>query len=133
MQRKVKLVEMDNPDVQVRWKKIGGGSFRMGNKIIKPGQIFTATPNQIPKSFRDVVIALDKDVTWEQPTKDVTPRKIEVKTASYTIEPHGKSLFLFDVVRHVTNADGTEETKVMNEKSLKKEIAESFKTDLEKE
>lgn len=44
----------------IRWKKIGGGSFYFKDQVIKSGQIFTATEDEIPKGFRDVIIPLDK-------------------------------------------------------------------------
>lgn len=106
-----------------RWKKVGGGSLRLGGKIIKPGQIFTALPSEIPTAFRDVVVALDGNVVWdEQKIKEVIP--IKVTKPIFTMQPHGKSLFLFDVV------DG--QGKVLNEKSLKKDVAEKLIEDLSK-
>ena len=45
---------------RIRWKKIGGGSLRfLPNRIIKPGQIFEAYPEEIPKAFRDIVVPVD--------------------------------------------------------------------------
>lgn len=43
-----------------QWKKEGGGSFRMidrqgRHRIIKPGQVFHAFPDEIPKSFLNLV------------------------------------------------------------------------------
>lgn len=43
-----------------QWRKEGGGSFRMidrqgRHRIIKPGQIFHAFPDEIPKSFLNLV------------------------------------------------------------------------------
>jgi hypothetical protein len=49
---------------------------------------------------------------------------INVVKPVYTLQPHGKSLFLFDIV----DANG----KVLNEKSLKKEVAEKLIEDLQK-
>lgn len=113
---------------QVRFKKIGGGSFRMGNRIIKPGQVFMAFPSEIPKIFRDVVIAVDTnfkfDATKAKKEIETPPPPVVVTPLKYSIQPHGKSLYLYDVV----DAQG----KILNEKSLKKEIAEKFVEDLMK-
>ena len=35
----------------IRWKKVGGGGFHFNNRIIKPGQIFMARVDEIPKHF----------------------------------------------------------------------------------
>ncbi len=51
----------DTPKSEViRWKKIGNGSFIHNNRYIKPGQIFTATVEEIPTAFRDLIIPLEK-------------------------------------------------------------------------
>jgi hypothetical protein len=47
-------------DGTIRWKKLGGGSFRgLPNRIIKPGEIFRARPDQISENFRDIIVPLD--------------------------------------------------------------------------
>ena len=51
----------DTPKSEViRWKKIGKGSFLFNNRYIKPGQTFTATVEEIPTAFRDLIIPLEK-------------------------------------------------------------------------
>lgn len=51
----------DTPKSEViRWKKIGNGSFMLNNRYIKPGQTFTATVEEIPTAFRDLIIPVDK-------------------------------------------------------------------------
>lgn len=51
----------DTPKSEViRWKKIGNGSFILNNRYIKPGQTFTATVEEIPTAFRDLIIPLEK-------------------------------------------------------------------------
>lgn len=58
---------------KIRWKKIGGGSFRMqSGRIIKPQEVFTASEDEIPKAFRDVVIPLD-ELPKEPPLEIVDP------------------------------------------------------------
>ena len=44
----------------VRWRKIGGGSFRMADgKRIKPNQVFMAAEEDIPQGFRSMVVRLE--------------------------------------------------------------------------
>jgi len=46
-------------ETKPRWRKTGGGEFRLGGRTIKSGEVFRAKPRQIPKAFRDVIIPLD--------------------------------------------------------------------------
>jgi len=107
-----------------RFKKIGGGSLRIGKRIIKPGQEFDALPSEISPAFRNMVIPVGGTVNWKDaklaPAPVPTPK--EVVPLAYTIQPHGKSALWYDVV------DG--QGKVLNEKSLKKEVAEKLLADL---
>jgi len=107
-----------NTDLLIRWKKIGGGHFTFNGRLIKPGQVFRAREDQIPKSFRDVCVPID-----ELPE---TPEPIPLKITDivYTVVPRGKSKTWFDVV----NGKG----KVVNEKALQKEQAERLVNDLSK-
>jgi len=106
---------------KIRYKKIGGGSLRLNiggvNKIIKPNEVFSALPSEIPPAFRDTIIALD-------PEQVVNLPKPKPAKAIYTITPRGKSKSLFDVV------DGL--GKVINENPLPKATAEQLINDLEK-
>ena len=47
------------------WRKLGGGSMRLGNRIIKPNERFSATVEEIPESFRDLVHCLDAEALKE--------------------------------------------------------------------
>jgi len=63
--------EVDPDDGKVKWRKTGGGSFRMVNgRIIKQNQVFLARPEDIPMGFRDIVIPVDA-LTPEEPLKAV--------------------------------------------------------------
>ena len=105
--------------MEIRWKKTGGGSFRMrSGKIIKPGQIFTATEDEIPVAFRNVIIPLDTLPNQEQVVEEDVP--IKVVATEYKVIPRGKSKTWFDVV----NAQG----KVLNEKALHEEDAKKLVT-----
>jgi hypothetical protein len=122
MERVVKEETTGKP----KWRKIGGGSLRIGNRIIKPGQTFEANSEEISPAFRNMVIpvsgdAVFKSVVKEFPKEDV-PVKDVIKT-EFEMVPHGKSLFLFDVVNKETG-------KPVNEKSLKKDVAETLLADL---
>lgn len=54
------IVEEIMKPVPIRWKKIGNGSFMLNNRYIKPGQVFTATVEEIPAAFRDLIVPVDK-------------------------------------------------------------------------
>jgi len=104
-------------DRRIRWKKTGRGSFRFQGRIIKPGETFLATPEQIPAAFRDIVYPLDS-------VKEKEAAPLKVTKSVYEVKPRGKSKSQFDVV------DGN--GKVLNEKVLSKELAEKLVSDLSK-
>jgi hypothetical protein len=44
-----------------QYKKIGGGVFRIGNRLIKPNETFQMGDDwQIPKAFADSIIAIEQ-------------------------------------------------------------------------
>ena len=108
-----------------KWQKVGGGSLRLGNnRIIKPGQIFEAFPDEISASFRKFVIPMSGDANFkETEVKEaviipgVTPKYV-VKKKEFTMEQKGKSKLWFNVL--------DENGEVVNEKSLKKEDAQAL-------
>jgi len=113
MERTKKVEKVETlEDGRIRWKKVGGGSLHLKNRIIKPGQVFLAYPHEIPEAFRDNIIAIDK-LPEEKPV-------IGVK-ATFTIEKKVGQYY------NVVNSSG----KVMNEKGLKIEEAEKLKATLE--
>lgn len=102
-------VKTDDTTDMVRWRKTGGGSFRMGNgRIIKPNQVFWAAPEDIPKAFRDVVIPLTK-----VPPPDPVP---EAVAPQYEIQSHSPGWY--DIV------DG--QGKVVNERALRRAEADDM-------
>lgn len=111
----IKEVYVD-PDPILTWKKIGGSSLKLPNRLIPPGATFKARASEISKAFRDVVILLDKVPEASKPPE---PKPVK---SSYSIQPRGKSKSLFDVV----DSFG----KVINEKPLPKAVAEQLKADL---
>ena len=86
------------------------------HRIIKPGQKFTAYPHEIPEAFRDVVQALET-LPEHKPPPPITGVK-----GVYVLKSRGSGWY--DVI----DVNG----KVLNEKALKKEVAEKLIEDLAK-
>ena len=106
----------------IRWKKTGGGSFRpatgpLKGKIIKPGEIFKCAEEDIPQAFRDVIKPLGA-IPGKKPAAPI--KGIE---PVYEAKSRGGGGW-YDVV----DAKG----KALNEKALKKEVAEKLVQDLAK-
>jgi len=122
-------MERTKIDEPIRYKKIGRGSFHFNGKIIKPNQVFLARPSQISKSFKDLIIPLDSvPQASSSPEPQVIPHAV---VPEYKVEPRGKSLYLFDVLMKIgAEEDGTPKYKVLNEKGLKREVADEFVRDL---
>ena len=96
------------------WRKMGGGSFHLKGRIIKPNQVFTAELSEIPKGFRDVIVPLDgKSV--EQVEQEVVA-DVPVTELVFTLKKKGGAYY------NVEDANG----KVMNEKGLVKDDAEAL-------
>ncbi len=95
-----------------RWRKIGGGNYRMANgRIIKTNQVFRAAESDLPKAFRHLLVPLDglpKD----------TP--LDVSSGKYEVRAAGTGWY--DVI----DTQG----KVVNEKSLRQADAEKLIQDL---
>jgi hypothetical protein len=104
-------------DGLITWKKVGGGSLRLNGRMIKPGQIFKARPEEIPVAFKDLIIPLEQVRLKDEPV-------IVAAKLVYELKPRGKSKSLFDVV----DKNG----KVLNEKALTKEVAQNLIDDLER-
>lgn len=121
MERTKKAQDTTETDGKVWYKKIGGGSLRIGGKIVKPGEKFRATPESIPKGFRDLLIPLEGGSFEEVEKKQAV--KLDITKSTYKLVKREKSAW-FDVV----DANG----KVLNEKGMKKEIAEKLISDLSK-
>jgi len=124
MQRTAKVNKEVQPEVinqvdlgpkRIRYQKIGGGSLRMPNRIIKPNQVFLAYPEEIPESFARWIKPLD-------PVPDKKGKIREVISSTYKIEPRGEDGHWFDVI----SAEG----KIMNAKPLGRVRAEELLKDL---
>lgn len=117
-----------------RWKKIGGGSFRVNGMIIKPNEIFHMAEKDIPTAFRDLVVPLDeKPVQVEQKKKPlkkevaVTVEKAAKKEEAETKQTHvDEAVFRLDERRVGWFDIVDEEGKRINEKALRKEKAEEL-------
>jgi len=112
------------------WKKIGGGSLRFNGRIIKPGQTFRATRNELPEAFLDVIVLADS-APGNRPNPKFPPAKgpagpPEIKPVEvvYTVKARETGGGWYDVV----DSNG----KALNEKALKKETAEKLVHDLSK-
>jgi hypothetical protein len=97
---------------KIRYRKIGGGSFRTKQgRIIKPNQTFYAYPEDIPKGFKDVIRPVDEVAeAEEEPIVDSEPARFEIRH---------KSGPYYDVYNSSID-------KKINEKGLKKEDAEEL-------
>jgi hypothetical protein len=107
----------NNENVQIWWRKVGGGSFRLRGKIIKPNEKFKAAPHEIPKAFRNVVLPLEALPEAVTITKIVAQGKIP----TYQLKARERAGW-FDIVN--------EQGKPMNEKPLKEEDAVQLLNDL---
>lgn len=88
----------------MKYKKTGRGSLRFKGKIIKPGQIFDAEPQEIPEAFNDTITPLE-DIPEEE--------AVEVKESVYKLSH--RSGPWWDVIDSNDN--------VMNDKALSRENA----------
>jgi len=97
----------------IRWKKLGGGSLRIGRRIIKPGEVFKATKSEIPRAFKDMVIPLE-NLPAESPEVAPQPANPPV-TLVYTKVPVDNPAGRVDLKYfNVVDVKG----KVLNEKPL---------------
>ena len=105
---------MERTNDKRRWIKTEGNFFRMkGGKIIKKGQVFTASLDQIPEAFRDTIKPADGKAV--EPTEE-KPKLTETEPLSYSVKHRAGQWY--DVI----NSEG----KVVNEKALKKADAEEL-------
>lgn len=112
MERTKKVVAAD--DGRVQWRNSGGGTLVLKDKrVIKPGDVFLAFPNEISMSFRDVI----KPLT---PIKD-EPIPEGIKLV-FTLKARAAGGW-YDVI--------DQNGKVKNEKAMKKVDAEALIKSLE--
>ena len=104
----------------ITWKKVGGGSLRFNGQIIKPGQTFKARDSEISPTFRDVIIPLEA-IPGVAPDPGRPAKVITADVVEYKLNARGTGGW-YDVV----DVNG----KVLNEKALKKDVAEKLIKDL---
>jgi len=123
----------------IQWKNTGGGSFRLGRQIIKPGQVFLASQKEISQNFRDVLkpigLASPQEIKTKisgvKPTFKIKERE-EVKDNFKLKEREGEEGY-YDVVSVITQIkDGKnqEKEKAINTKPLTKAKATKLLNDL---
>lgn len=104
------------------WVKNGGGTFHTkSGKRIKPGQIFQAREEEIPKAFRDnIILVTEADMSERERKRKRTTKEnvpvIEPVKSDFTVVEREDGIF--DVV------DG--QGKAINEQGLSKEEAEEL-------
>jgi hypothetical protein len=109
------------PPKVFRWQKIGGGHLYWRNHIIKPGQVFEATKEELPKSFMDTLICLEPDKLKEEEKR--IKEAATVNLVHYRVVKAPGAEGLWNVVN--------EAKKAINENPLEKEQAEELKAALE--
>jgi len=103
----------------IRWQKTGGGSFYLGNRIIKPGEKFYAPLGEIPKVFRDAIDCLEPEKLQAIENGEAVP---EVEETLYYLKKVKGQKGLFNIV--------DSEGKFMNEEPLTEEAAQELLTGL---
>lgn len=112
---------------EIQWRKIGGGSLRyIRGRIIKPNEIFTARPEEVPLVFRKQVVALeDIPETVVEPVQPFTARRRESSSdieEVYKAQERSSSGW-WDVVNTVSG-------KIINEKGLREKAARELVKEL---
>lgn len=100
---------MERTKTQARWKYVGGGALYLKDKRkINPGDVFTASPADVPAAFMDTIKPMG-DLPQEREVKPVYREYIIKKRET------GAWYDIFD-----------DAGKKINEKGLKKEAAEEM-------
>lgn len=112
--RTVVIPPVEEGPAILTWKKIGGGSLRLRNRIIKPGEVFQAALTDIPKAFMDCLICMDPD--------DLAKEEEIVYAADKNIPDQFSLIEVGNELWDVINKEG----KAINEEPLLKEDAEAL-------
>jgi len=122
----------------ILWKNTGGGSFRLGRKIIKPGEKFEATEKEVSLGFRDVLKQVGDSapakkesakIPGVKPSFKVKPHAESDKKGTFKMKPRKGGKDLYDVVSDVTVVKDGGKVKVekpLNTVGLTKEKAEKL-------
>ena len=117
-----------------KWKKLGGGSMHLPNRIIKPGEVFLAREEDIPKAFMDLleevkdeevqplvqksVEVLEKES--EAKKEETSETETEVASPEFEVKHKGGGKYI------IVNPEG----KQVNEQLLSKEEAQKLADEL---
>ena len=100
---------------KLRYQKLGSGSIPLFNSLIKPNQVISAYPEDIPVGYKDVLVCID-NVEMQEWAKKENEKALEKESLYELVEKtHG----WWDVVNSETK-------KTINEKSLRKVDAETL-------
>ncbi len=118
-------IKHEDVDLRIWYIKLGGGSARIRvsgtPRIIKPNEKFQALPSEIPASFKDIIVPVNREKEAEV-IKTLKSRQTAPKKVVYSVQKH-EGTELFDVV----NSTG----KIINGEPLEEEDATKLKNDLE--
>lgn len=119
-----------NEEQKVKYRKLGGGSFRTHNeRIIKPNQVFWEYPSEIPEQFKDLlerVAPLRKKKNSSNETEvEAEPEEVNetTKPTQHTYYKEHTGWGWYDVY--------DETGKKINEKSLREDSADELIKSLE--
>lgn len=112
---------IDTPQAPL-WRKIGGGSFRFGNRIIKPNQTFYAYEEEIPMAFRQCIIRVSSVNAKEIESKGEL-KKVELLFSRQSIPDNPGFYNVVNSVKRAINKEPlTEEQAIALTSSLNNEI-----------
>lgn len=101
---------------KLRYQKQGKGSFELFNALIKPGQIISLYPEDVPVEYKDVLLCIDSPEMqeWAKQENEAALTKENV----YALKEN-ETAGWWDVVN-------VETEKSINEKRLRKQDAETL-------
>lgn len=103
----------------VTYRKIGGGSCIVNNRMIKPNETFRALPSDIRDAFRDLFVVVQKAEEEETPKQEYKkPEGVKETFSLVHDETSTKKRPLFHIVSNLG--------KQLTEESLEKEEAEQM-------
>jgi len=113
-----------------KWRKIGGGSIHLPNKIIKPGEILWLDIEKIPEAFRDLFELVEEPMKKEfkkieEEVKDIVDRKAKEKEivknedVTYKIVKNEESSTSSAILYNIVDSNGN----VLNKRALTQEEA----------
>lgn len=108
---------VDENEGKVFYKKVGGGSARLANRIIKPGEKVWLYPEQVPAGMRDLFVPLSNI-----PHKKETPIVVDITKSEYKLQQRTENSPWYDIIGP--------EGKLLNDKALTKKKAEEFIQDM---